>query len=72
MATKWDGQLEAAARGRGTVAILCGEGEKNEVAAAAEAVGQRHGLRPQIDRAPADGIRVGYRDEHNIEDSPVI
>ena len=72
MASKWDDQLEGAARGRGTVTILCGEGDKEAVAAAAEAVGSRHRLRPQIDRAPADGIRVGYRDEHDIEDSPII
>ncbi|WP_458097269.1 hypothetical protein [Roseomonas sp. WA12] len=72
MAMRWDDRLEEAARTRGTVTILCREGEKAEIAAAAEAVGFRHRLRPQIDRAPADGIRVGYRDEHATEDSPIV
>ncbi|MBP0492593.1 hypothetical protein [Roseomonas indoligenes] len=72
MATKWDSMLERAAQSRGTVAILCGEGDKEEVAAAARAVGARHGLTPQIDRQPADGVRVGYRDESSVEDSPLV
>jgi hypothetical protein len=70
MPTKWDQQLEQAVAVRGTVTIPCSEGEKEEIAAAAEALGARHGLRPQIDRAPASGIRVGYRNEAGDPDGP--
>ena len=59
--TKWDEQLKHAAETRGTVTILCSEGEKPEVAAAAQAVGSGLGLAPQIDTAPASAVRVGYR-----------
>lgn len=72
MATKWDERLERAAQARGTVVVLCGEGDKDEVAEAARAVGARHGVTPQIDRQPADGVRVGYRDESSVEDSPLV
>ncbi|WP_338662342.1 hypothetical protein VQH23_19265 [Pararoseomonas sp. SCSIO 73927] len=72
MATKWDERLERAAQSRGTVVVLCGEGDKDEVVEAARTVGARHGLTPQIDRQPADGVRVGYRDESNVGDSPLV
>jgi hypothetical protein len=71
MATKWDGQIERAVAARGTVTIPCAEGEKDAIAAAAEAVGARHGLRPQLDRAPANGMRVGFRDEGVADGAPV-
>ena len=61
MASKWDERLEQAAQTRGTVTIACTEGEKDEIAAAAERVGGRHRLHPQLDRAPAGGMRVGFR-----------
>ncbi|HEY8613519.1 MAG TPA: hypothetical protein VIL69_19820 [Roseomonas sp.] len=70
MATKWDGQLGQAVAARGTATITCSEGEKDDIAAAAQAVGARHGLRPQIDRAPANGIRVGYRMEIREPEGP--
>jgi hypothetical protein len=60
-ATKWDAQLRHAAETRGTVTLLCTEGEKVEIAAAARSIGREFGLEPQLDRAPADGMRVGYR-----------
>ncbi|MBB5695561.1 hypothetical protein [Muricoccus pecuniae] len=71
MATKWDDQLERAVAARGTVTITCSEGEKDDIAAAAEAVGRRHGLSPQVDRAPANGVRVGYRQEAGGDGAPV-
>ena len=71
MASKWDAQLERAAAARGTVTITCAEGEKDDIAAAAGAVGARHGLRPQLDRAPANGMRVGYREEIEHDGAPV-
>ncbi|WP_426956512.1 hypothetical protein [Muricoccus radiodurans] len=61
MASKWDAQLQQAADTRGTVTITCTEGEKDEVAAAAAAIGAKLGLQPDVDRAPANGLRVGYR-----------
>jgi hypothetical protein len=60
-ATKWDAQLRRAAETRGTVTLLCSEGEKEEIAAAAGRIGQEFGIAPQLDRAPATGMRVGYR-----------
>lgn len=60
MTSKWDDRLEQAARTRGTVTITCTEGEKDDIAAAAR-IGERHRLHPQIDRAPASGMRVGFR-----------
>ncbi|MBP0445172.1 hypothetical protein J8J14_10310 [Roseomonas sp. SSH11] len=71
MATKWDSQLEQALAARGTVTFTCLEGEKDEIAAAAEAVGARQGLRPQLDRAPANGMRVGFRQERGPDGAPV-
>ena len=71
MASKWDDQLERAVAARGTVTITCTESEKADIAAAAEAVGARHGLRPQLDRAPANGMRVGYREEIGRDGAPV-
>ncbi|MBI0537346.1 hypothetical protein D9599_17410 [Roseomonas sp. KE2513] len=61
MASKWDDRLRQAAETRGTVTITCTEGEKDDIAAAAEAVGARYRLHPQLDRAPANGMRVGFR-----------
>ncbi|SHK23018.1 hypothetical protein SAMN02745194_04490 [Roseomonas rosea] len=71
MATKWDAQIERALEARGTVTIVCNEGEKDAIAAAAEAVGARRGLRPQLDRAPASGMRVGFRAEGGPDGAPV-
>lgn len=71
MATKWDERLERAAAVRGTVTLSCTEGEKDEIAAAARALGERHGLHPQLDRAPADGMRVGFRAEEDPDGAPV-
>ncbi|WP_424135008.1 hypothetical protein [Roseomonas chloroacetimidivorans] len=70
MASKWDDRLEKAAGARGTVTFNCTEGEKDEIASAAQAVGARHGLRPQLDRNPASGMRVGYRAEGDGTDTP--
>ena len=61
--TKWDDQLKQAAETRGTVTIMCSEGEKPDVAAAARDMGRAHGLAPQIDTAPASAVRVGYLSE---------
>lgn len=61
MHSKWDDRLRHAAETRGTVTILCNEGEKDDIAAAAQAIGVLYRLRPQLDRAPADGMRVGFR-----------
>ena len=71
MPTKWDDRLRHAAETRGTVTILCSEGEKEEIAAAARAIGRRLGIEAQIDRAPADGVRVGYRPESSEGQPPV-
>ena len=71
MASKWDDRLQEAAETRGTVTINCTEGEKDEIAAAAEAVGRRYSLHPQIDRAPASGMRVGFRDAGGGAASPL-
>ena len=69
-ATKWDARLRHAAETRGTVTILCSEGEKEEIAAAVRGIGKALGIEPQLDRAPADGMRVGYRPAPGGEGQP--
>jgi len=71
VASKWDDRLRQAAETRGTVTILCTEGEKDEIASAARQVGEHYRLRPQIDRAPAHGIRVGFRLESGVGQPPL-
>ena len=71
MHSKWDDRLREAAETRGTVTILCAEGEKDEIAAAAEEVGAHYGLHPQLDRAPAGAIRVGFRQASSEGESPL-
>jgi hypothetical protein len=71
MASKWDDQLRRAAETRGIVTILCSESEKDEVAAAAEAIGNAISVKPQLDRAPASGMRVGYQPQGAEGQPPV-
>ncbi|MFH5926193.1 hypothetical protein [Roseomonas xinghualingensis] len=71
MASKWDDRLRQAAETRGTVTILCSEGEKDEIASAARQVGEHYRLHPQIDRAPANGMRIGFRPESDEGQPPL-
>jgi hypothetical protein len=71
MTSKWHDQLRQAAETRGTVTILCSEGEKDDIASAAHQVGRAFGLQPQLDRNPAHGMRVGFRPESGEGQPPL-